>query len=135
MAEFSNWVRKSISPLKKIRLDWGLVSTELFSASALTKVIQNEFEMSIRDVGDLTPTECRKYWRDLVDRVPTQTVTLQQIAGIVHRSRRSLEKHKQNMPRPLIAGTGRTPATWEWSSIRPWLEETFKCTLPNRCPH
>jgi hypothetical protein len=61
-------------------------------------------------------------------------VTLQQAAAMVSRSKRTLEKHKGEMPLPRVDGGGGRPDEWAWSELRPWLEEKFRRTLPERFP-
>ncbi len=66
-------------------------------------------------------------------------VTLDQMALMVNRKKRTLENykgHKKNpLPPPDIEGGGGKPDEWEWSEIRPWLERTFKRSLPEEYPH
>jgi hypothetical protein len=61
-------------------------------------------------------------------------VTLDQAAGIVHRSKKTLEKHLKNMPLPYIQGGGGKPSLWKWHEIRPWLEKEYVPDLPKRFP-
>jgi hypothetical protein len=63
-------------------------------------------------------------------------VTLNQIAGIVKRQKRSLEKYKAkgSLPAPIVGGGGGKPDLWDWKAIRPWLESEFKMTLPEKFP-
>jgi hypothetical protein len=61
-------------------------------------------------------------------------VTLQQAAAIVSRSKRTLEKHKAEMPVPRISDGGGKPDEWAWSELRPWLEKYSGRTLPSRFP-
>ena len=61
-------------------------------------------------------------------------VTLQQAAAMVNRSKRTLEKHKTEMPAPRISDGGGKPDEWEWSELRPWLEKYSSRTLPKRFP-
>lgn len=59
-------------------------------------------------------------------------VTLDQMAAIVHRSKRTLEKKK--LPEPDIEGGGGKPHEWLWSRIRPWLQTEFGRELPEIYP-
>jgi hypothetical protein len=113
---------------------WGLVSNEPFSLKAFTKIMENEFGLSISAAGSLDVTQCLEHWRELVNRSPVQTVTLQQAAVLVHRSKRTLENYVRKMPTPVIVGKGQTPAMWNWNELRPWLEENFSCALPKKNP-
>ena len=62
-------------------------------------------------------------------------VTLQQMAAMVSRSKRTLESHKKrDMPVPKVPGGGGKPDEWAWAEIRPWLETTFERKLPDRFP-
>jgi hypothetical protein len=64
-----------------------------------------------------------------------QYVTLDQVASLVNRSKRTLEGYKKQMPPPAIQGGGRGKADeWIWSVLRPWLEKTFDRALPERFP-
>jgi hypothetical protein len=67
--------------------------------------------------------------------VPTQDlVTLDQAAGLVHRSKRTLERHKATMPHPVVRGGGGKSDRWRWSDLRPWLERKFDTQLPEIPP-
>jgi len=61
-------------------------------------------------------------------------VTLDQIAAMVSRSKRTLEKYKSRktnpMPAPDVEGGGGRPAEWNWSKIRLWLIQEFGRQLP-----
>ena len=67
-----------------------------------------------------------------------QYVTLDRLAAIVGRSKRTLEKlrtRKANpLPDPDIDGGGGKPNEWVWSMIRPWLEAEYKRVLPEHFP-
>jgi hypothetical protein len=67
-----------------------------------------------------------------------QYVTLDQMAGLVNRSKRTLEKRKRRkntpLPDPDVAGGGGKPDEWKWSAIRPWLEKEFGRQLPEQFP-
>lgn len=76
--------------------------------------------------------------QEQLDDAP-QYVTLDQIAAIVNRSKRTLEKylavnHKNRMPDPHKDGIGGSANEWIWEKIRPWLIETFGKQLPERFP-
>ena len=63
-------------------------------------------------------------------------VTLDQAAGMVHRSKRTLERHKTRgkLPTPTVEGGGGRADFWDWDTIRPWLETTFNLELSARFP-
>jgi hypothetical protein len=70
-----------------------------------------------------------------------QYVTLDQAAAIINRNKKTLERYlndpsykKHKMPPPEVEGGGGKPHEWLWSTLRPWLEETFGRQLPDRFP-
>jgi hypothetical protein len=67
-----------------------------------------------------------------------QHVTLDEMAAIVNRSKRTLEKLKRRrtnpLPDPAIGGGGGKPAEWLWPAVRPWLEAEYGRKLPERFP-
>lgn len=67
-----------------------------------------------------------------------QYVTLDQLAAIVNRSKKTLERELSKdgspMPTPDVVGGGGKPHEWKWSRIRPWLESTYGRQLPVRFP-
>ena len=65
---------------------------------------------------------------------PEQLVTLDQIAAMVHRSKRSLERYRKRMPVPRVRGRRGRPHLWAWAEVRPWLEATFDLRLPEQFP-
>ncbi|MCA9070450.1 MAG: hypothetical protein KDA84_16070, partial [Planctomycetaceae bacterium] len=63
------------------------------------------------------------------------------IVAVVPKSKRILERYKNdpkrksfNMTQPSVVGGGGKADEWEWTEIRPWLEETFGKKLPERFP-
>ena len=63
-------------------------------------------------------------------------------AQTVNRDKKTLERYlndpkykKHGMPAPDVEGGGGKPHEWKWSTLRPWLERTFKRPLPERFPH
>jgi hypothetical protein len=72
------------------------------------------------------------------DQEEIQYVTLQDMADIVHKSKRCLESHKNKHPDPLPTpdhqGGGGKPHQWVYSRVRPWLERNFRPDLPRRFP-
>jgi hypothetical protein len=67
-----------------------------------------------------------------------QHVTLDQMAAMVNRSKRTLERLKTRknnpLPDPDVPGGGGKPDEWEWAKVRPWLEAEFTRRLPERYP-
>ena len=63
-----------------------------------------------------------------------QLVTLNEVAPLVHRSKRTLENYKKDMPPPRDPGGGGKASFWDWRELRPWLEGEFNMTLPERFP-
>ena len=67
-----------------------------------------------------------------------QYVTLDRMAAMVSRSKRTLEKYlyrkKNPLPDPDVQGVGGKPNEWIWSMIRPWLESEFGRKLPDHFP-
>jgi hypothetical protein len=67
-----------------------------------------------------------------------QFVTLDKIAAIVGRKKKTLERelNKPNsaMPQPDVESSGGKPHEWEWSRIRPWLESKYGRRLPQQYP-
>jgi hypothetical protein len=69
---------------------------------------------------------------------PTGYVTLRQMAAIVNKSPRTLERYKARQPNPLpdpdVPGGGGRADEWLWAHVRPWLEQQFRRRLPERFP-
>ena len=66
--------------------------------------------------------------------VPETYVTLDQAAAMVRRNKRTLERLRKLMPAPQIVGKRGQAHMWRWSALRPWLEDRFRVTLPERFP-
>jgi hypothetical protein len=66
--------------------------------------------------------------------LPEQLVTLDQIGAMVHRSKRSMERYRRQMPAPRVQGRRGRSHLWAWPEVRPWLEATFSLQLPERFP-
>ena len=62
-------------------------------------------------------------------------VTLDQAGALVNRGKRTMEKLKKRMPKPVVRGGGGKAAEWKWSELRPWLEQEFAKQLPEIPPH
>jgi hypothetical protein len=69
-------------------------------------------------------------------RLVLQYVTLDQMAAIVNRSKKTFERLKQQarLPAPDVEGGGGKPDEWVWSRVRPWLESEFSKKLPECFP-
>jgi hypothetical protein len=62
-------------------------------------------------------------------------VTLLQAATLVKRRKGTL-RHYRDLPPPTHPSRqSGHPHLWEWSVLRPWLEQKFGRTLPERFPH
>jgi hypothetical protein len=73
------------------------------------------------------------------DAASYQYVTLDHMAAIVSRSKRTLEKLKTRMKNPLPppdveGGGGGKPDEWRWGTIRPWLEAEYGRQLSRLAP-
>ncbi len=63
-----------------------------------------------------------------------QLLTLDQLAALAHRSKRTLEKYRSRMPAPRVEGGGGRPHLYDWAEARPWLARTFGVDLPEEIP-
>lgn len=63
-------------------------------------------------------------------------VTLDQAAGLVNKSKRTLEHYLRDgkLPTPDLPGGGGKAHRWYWSKLRPALQEHFRPDLPERFP-
>lgn len=61
-------------------------------------------------------------------------VSLDEAAAIVHRTKRTLERHLSKMPAPQVQGGGGKPSLWNWTKLRPWLESEYVPDLPKGFP-
>jgi hypothetical protein len=65
-------------------------------------------------------------------------IDLDSAAAVVNRSKRGLEHYKRRkedpLPEPDIPGGGGRKDEWKWSTIRPWLERTFRRDLSSVNP-
>jgi hypothetical protein len=68
--------------------------------------------------------------------LPDQYVTLDKMAALVNRSKKTLERYKSRgeLPSPDVEGGGGRADEWIWRRIRPWLQQKFKRQLPERYP-
>lgn len=70
-------------------------------------------------------------------RPAEQLVTLDQMAAICGRNKRSLERHKKGadaLPPPRVEGRRGRASLWAWADVRPWLLESFGRPLPEVFP-
>jgi hypothetical protein len=69
---------------------------------------------------------------------PKRLVTLREMAALVNRTKKTLEKLKSRasnpLPKPDIPGGRGRPDEWLWDRVRPWLQEQFKRNLPRELP-
>jgi hypothetical protein len=78
------------------------------------------------------PVPIRAPSADRTERPPAY-VTLRQMAALVSRGKRTLERRKKGknpLPDPDSPGGGGKPDEWLWERIRPWLEDEFGKRLP-----
>jgi hypothetical protein len=72
------------------------------------------------------------------DAAPDCYVTLDKMAAMVDRSKRTLEKlqtrQQTPLPAPDVEGGGGRPHEWKWSNIRLWLEKEFGRVMPEQFP-
>jgi hypothetical protein len=61
---------------------------------------------------------------------PTDFVTLDQLAGVVKRSKKTLERYKKQLGKPVVRGGRGRAAQWSWALVRPRLEKIFEVRLP-----
>jgi hypothetical protein len=98
-------------------LEKALAGFELFLNQAID---------SLLSATDIAPSRIEQY------------VTLDQLAAVASRSKRTLEKYKSRrenpLPLPAVTGGGGKPDEWVWADVRPWLEREFGRRLPERFP-
>jgi hypothetical protein len=80
--------------------------------------------------GPLTPASPLP----LLPGFDVQLVSLDQIAAILRRKKRGLERHKKTMPKPRDPGGRGRVALWSWPEVRPHLEAKFGMALPELFP-
>jgi hypothetical protein len=68
-------------------------------------------------------------------RMPSY-VTLDQMAAVVGRKKRTLERYKsrERLPSPDVEGGDGRPHEWLWNRVRPILEKLFNRPLPEIFP-
>lgn len=134
-AQFDTFVQAA-----EVHTDDALVSQALHLAAATlpdevwddTGIAQLTSEMA-RESG-LAGENARRFRREpaVENEGVDDLVTLDEAAAIVHKSKKTLEKHLKQMPPPHIQGGGGKSSLWKWSDLRPWLEKEFVPDLPAR---
>jgi hypothetical protein len=72
---------------------------------------------------------------ETIDSDYSDYIDLDQAAALVNRSKRTLERKVDEMPKPAIRGTGGKKHEWLYPELRPWLQQEFNKILPERPPH
>ena len=110
----------------------GIAASDMQTMNALTELAHR-----LQHSGEVREKERRarkKKRRQLAE----QYVTLDQMAALVNRSKKTLARKVNasgsDMPDPDVQGGGGKPHEWKWSTIRPWLERQFNRQLPERFP-
>ena len=69
-------------------------------------------------------------------REPPQYVTLDQMAALVNRSKKTLERLKKanKLPPPEVQGGGGKPDEWLWCNVREDLAKEYDRVMPERYP-
>lgn len=119
-------------------------TTEFFS---VLLEVREETGLDIDTLGDKGSGEFRQLMQAILRKrrlrdaerstSDTQTVRLSQCAGIVNRSKRTLERwktHDTAFPTPEVIGDDGKPDEWKWSTIRGYLERKCNRKLPERFP-
>jgi hypothetical protein len=131
-----------------LELFTGDLTGEAHARVAVERIILNVNTLRITGALDGSiPPPLSGYLRELetaVDMLPegapaiVQHVTLDQVAALVNKSKRTLERYKRRkndpLPDPDIPGGGGHADEWEYPAIRPWLERTFHRKLPAQIP-
>ena len=115
---------------------WGVLPKYVPTAGRLSlyerRAVACDFLSNLIEDAQPTPAIA-----DAEDRIP-QYVTLDQAAGIVKRSKRTLEKkltrRNNPLPPPDIEGGGGKANEWDWAKLRPFLEQEYGKKLPEKFP-
>ena len=107
----------------RIRNQWGLQSSK--SLAAQTHIL----------IAATPTTDTFIAANVEVEEIP-QTVTLDQMAAVVSRHKKTLERRKSDgtLPQPDVHGGGGKPDEWYWSKVKPILEGYYDRKLPARFP-
>jgi hypothetical protein len=115
--------------------DWKEVQSDLW-CSLLTRILAVDGDArscldSMNDVQFETDQQT-----GTPSEAPACYVTLLQMAGIVNRSKRTLERFasKPSFPLPVVEGSRGKPSEWRWSDVRPILESEYGRSLPEVFP-
>jgi hypothetical protein len=121
---------------EKAANDFGFLRFEELPAPApnwCTGLVQQEFALLRTSGLEGAPGVNGKQ-----EEPPPQYVTLDQIAAIVRRGKRTLERRIKDgtMPFPDLEGGGGRPNEWRWDRVRLWLRDAFGNgrELPERFP-
>jgi hypothetical protein len=95
-----------------------------------------EFRKLANLIAPPGPTAETIDYKDRLIEHPECYVTLSQMAGIVNRKKRTLERlaAKPSFPAPDVEGGGGKPNEWRWATVRPILEAVYQRTLPDIFP-
>ena len=109
--------------IARIRSQWGLQSSKTLVRQA-------------RSLIAATPTTDTFITAKAKEEEIPQTVTLDQMAATVSRTKKTLERYKAKgeLPPPDVEGGGGKPDEWQWSKVKPILEKHFSRKLPERFP-
>jgi hypothetical protein len=99
----------------------------LLGGAAIRNAIDRQVEIKLENL-----------LKHLFERSPRPEcyVTLSQMAAIVNRSKRTVERlaAKDSFPLPEVEGGGGKPNEWRWSVVRNALEMEYGRTLPEVFP-
>ncbi|MHC4414656.1 MAG: hypothetical protein ACYS0G_05175 [Planctomycetota bacterium] len=109
----------------------------------LMKILAGERVRIVADPTDLEDPEIGPDLRCLIAAAESgnklQPVTLNQMAGLCHCSKRKMQRHKSGEHQPalplpdIVQGDGR-PNLWHYHKVRPVLERIAGHPLPQRLP-
>jgi integrase len=103
--------------------------------SYITKIID---DCGFRFIADFDASKVAAYLLQRRKPVPVTQISLKQAAEIVTdngQPKPSLATLKRlGLPEPCVPATQGSPAKWDWSAIRRWLQTKFKCQLSRQCP-
>ena len=89
-------------------------------------------------LADFDPNKLADYLHERRQPVPVSQVSLAQAAEIVEdagdKMPKRAELNRHNLPTPDREARQGSPAVWQWSTLRKWLEAEFGFSLPRQCP-
>lgn len=108
---------------------WPLIRSAL---AKLPKIESQEFRETLND-------EWLQATNDAIQNTSAESpqyVRLDQMAAVVNRSKRTLERLKTlgELPVPDVDGGGGMPDEWIWKTVRPILQAKYGKVLPERFP-